>query len=390
MKKLIYFLYKTSLLLLFLASMHSWFTWNIKTHYIGLVVTFISLIFIWIYRIKLRLTGALLLGGILLIVSGTLGLNFENSQGLLGPVFLVIPCYFLFLINDDKILNDIFQFITNFFTLLLPISLLTFWGAQMEFVPSFGKISYPGIASYPDYNNYILSIVSSTDNFRFSSIFLEPGHLGMILSFLLFALRFNFKSTKVKVILISALFTFSLAAYVLIFLGFILSLFVNGKLQLKYLIIVLITMSVIYMGAQNYNDGNNPLNNLIIERLKFDEEKGISGNNRIYGVTDEYFNDLVTSSDFWWGIGIEEYRYLMETLPFGGAGWKVYILQNGFLSLLLVSIAYFIIGISVGNDRKYTIAFIIILFFAFIQRAYPLWASWLIPFALGIRLYRKK
>lgn len=387
MYKYIYILYKYSLLLLFLASMHSWFTWNVKNHYLGFFVSLISIIFIVLHKNLIIISRKRLTACLLFSIAVMIGLK-ENINAYLGPIFILFPSLIVFLIKEETILFNILNLITNFFAILLPFSLIGFLVSFFIDLPSFGYIEHPS-GVYSTYTNYLLFIKSSFYNFRFSSIFLEPGHLGMICSYILFANKFNFKDWRVIVILICSLFTLSLAAYVLILIGYLFMLFIWGRITISKIIISSILIGGGYLFATSYNNGNNYVNEMVISRLQYDEEKGITGNNRVYGSFEDHFEFFIKSRDLWLGIGSHEYRELMDTERFGGAGWKVFLLVNGLFATVFIFLAYLYLGNNLAFDKKYMYLFLLLLSLSFLQRGYPFWTSWILTYYLGIKTSAK-
>ncbi len=385
MKRLLFILYKVSLLVFFMASMHSWFTWGVKTHYIGLGVFFVSVLFVVTNKVKLHKWGRFIIISLLLIVSGMFGLDPGNKVGLLAPFFLVLPCSVLFLIRDRAILHGVFEFIANFFAKLLPISLVVFYLSLAIDLPRVGTLE-PYLYKYGTFANYVVCVTSDSGSIRFSSIFLEPGHLGTILAFLLFVLKFKLKDWRVVVFSVSILCSLSLAGVVLSIFGVFLYAYSQGQLRLRKFFVPALVVFILFTGSLMLNDGNNYLKEKIFDRLKYDSEKGFVGNNRVYGEAISYFEDLVRSDEIWFGMGLEEFRYRLETSNFGGAGWKVYLMQRGLLSLLCVGLGYVFLAKASSSNFRYSVAFFVLYALAFWQRAYPLWASWLILFYLGNRL----
>lgn len=378
-----YFFFKLAVLLSFLHSMHIWITWNIPTHYIGIAVSFIMLFYVLLTRVKLRVTFKKVLGAVLLLTAYFLGYTLDSVSAVIGPLFIFFPSLLLLFISNSKIPVDTFNFIVSFFAVLLPISLFVF---LLSFIglPPVGQVThFSGL--YGTFDNYILAFRSNFYGFRFSSVFLEPGHLGMILSFLLFALKYNFKDFRVVILLIVSLFTLSLAAYVLIFIGYILKLLLYRELRFRVVLLGSVSLLLLYLLAVNFNEGDNLLNNHLFARLQLDEEKGFTGNNRTYGKFDDVFEIAMNNKELvFWGIGVDNYNLLRDNIHFGGAGVKVYVLRQGLVSVLLVFSAYFLVGLSLSKHRRYILCFMLLIALSFWQRAYPFWTSWLVPYIAGV------
>lgn len=377
-------IFKVSLLFFFLNSMYMWVTWHAPTHYIGVVVLFVMLIYFKLEKVKLAFTFQKLIGALALLLGSYLGHSFEGIVPFVGHGFIVLPCLFLLFVDEAKIHTDLLDFITSFFALLLPISFIVFILSFMG-LPRIGVLIAPS-DFYPPYDNFLLSVRTTAYNVRFNSIFLEPGHLGMILAYLLYAQKFNFKKDKrLIVILVFAVFTLSLAAYVLILLGYVINLFAHKRLRFDVMFSGLLFLGLLYLVAVNYNNGENLLNEYFFERLQPSEDKGFSGNNRTYGYLDQFYELAIEHKELvLWGIGVKNYNFISENYYFGGAGIKVFVLRHGLISVLLVFGAYLLMGLSLSKNRRYVLGFVLLFAFSFWQRAYPFWASWLILFMTGI------
>jgi len=154
---------------------------------------------------------------------------------------------------------------------------------------------------------------------------------------------------------------------------------------------VIILMGVLYIIAINYNDGNNLLNDWFFARLTPSEDKIIAGNNRTFGMVDDFYEIFTKHQNLLlWGLGVDNYNFIVETVHFGGAGIKIYILRQGLVSVFFVFLGYLFIGFSISKNWRYTLCFILLFAISFWQRAYPFWASWLILFISGITLSNKK
>ena len=146
---------------------------------------------------------------------------------------------------------------------------------------------------------------------------------------------------------------------------------------------------------QYYNGGNNVINEKIISRLQYDEDKGISGNNRVSYTTDMYFASLLLSNDRWYGLGAETINFINGgSTGFGdfgsqirGAGFKIFILYNGLIGTILCIAFYACFAADcVPNNKRFSWGFFTLIIITAVQAAYPFSYSWLIPFICGIKL----
>lgn len=378
-------LFQFVLFFLFLKSLNAWFTWEMDNFFMIFQLLF-SIPFIFSYRDKFIFSKYLviiLLYSLAIFFMGTA----KDFGGILGFFCNIIPLI-VFICTRSSFKIYTLRIITRWWLYIMIPSLVLFLLSFVIIIPDFGKISNSSWDQYV-YNNHLLLIKSPFYGFRFHSIFLEPGHIGMIISFFLYALKFDFKKWEVWALLVIELFTLSLAGYLLVAIGYIFSSISKGKSVYNLLLIIGLLFGSIYVSAISYNNGNNMINILIFDRLAYDDEKGVAGNNRFGRFADELIESKFENGDFWFGTS----KKIIEG-EFLGAGWKVYLIKYGLFSLLFF-IGFYFCFLFKTNDKRYVLFFILLLFFAFLQRAYPYWYAWNIPFIAGIAFndvdkFRKK
>lgn len=305
------------------------------------------------------------------------------------PSIAIAVTYFtgicLFRLTDNR-KKDLLRFVTKWFGIIIGISLGAYIVWLIISFPPFGILEKP--FGYTNHLNFIFFIIPKSHSLitRFSGPFIEPGHLGMIAVFIIYANNFNFKHNRyLWVILAAVLFSLSLAGYILLALAYLL----HRGMGLKQILGgMIIAIGILYSVTNLWNNGDNPVNEKIVERLSFDEEKGISGNNRNLYATETYFEKMVEDGSIVWGLGNEQSQILQERKVIGGAGITLYLIYNGIIGIILVLIYYSIIA-WLGINRKFSIGFFILICFCFLQRAYPSWMAWLIPYVTGISLNKK-
>ena len=281
----------------------------------------------------------------------------------------------LYLIQlPDSYLKNLLAFVTKWLAVLLIPGLLIYWATLFIHLPNFGTIVHPNYLPYTNYLFYIQTTADTSMLVRFNAFFLEPGHLALCCAFLIMANSYRFKSCPwLWILLVSIVCSFSLAGYMLVAIGFILIKIDSiGKL-----LITLALGSAFVVGVLTWNGGDNTMNELIISRLEYDESKGIKGNNRFFDNTDYVYSKTKDTPYFWKSVKGKANMKLI-----GGAGYKIYILQYGFIGVILAFFFYLSI-IPPKPDLRFTVCFLIILALCFIQRAYPLWYSWLFPYVVG-------
>lgn len=294
----------------------------------------------------------------------------------MGVVILLQYLPVLFLLQlPYSYMKDLLHFCTKWLAILLIPAILLYWVLLFVDLPSFGQFVHP---VYKPYLNYIFYIKTTFDygTFeRFNAFFLEPGHLALLCTFILMANKYRFKECKWLIVLaVCIIFSFSLAGYLLAFLGFIL-LKINSLGKVMAVAVAAVMAVIVF---QNFVGEDNAVNELIISRLEYDESKGIKGNNRVDSNTDYVFDKVVDKGDTMSGV---KYKTNMDLVS--GAGFKIYIIQYGLVGTLL-SLLLYIALIPSSPDYRYTLIFLSILILCFMQRAYPEWYSWLFPYVSGI------
>ncbi len=364
---------KLSTFILVLNSMYVWFTWEIPAGIINVLAFLICVNYQFVYKSKLKLRSkwfALIFA--ITLVYQNLRVDYGIATWLSNLLFYIIVLYYISLPED--ILFELLSTIKKWMVRILVPSLVIHFFImvthfQSPFLLDFFKDSHYGI-----FSNYFLYIAPLNGKIlRFNGPFLEPGYLGMITSFLLYAFKFDFKDNHVRWILVFNLLTFSLAGYVLTFIAWLLTAVTN-----KWKLIA--TFLVISIGALLISNlpSDSIFREMILDRLENDSEKGIAGNNR---VTDGiyFFLDNMDKNEFLFGYGEE----LMKDADFAGSGYLMTIVYYGVMALILWFLCYFSLAMSSPNKR-YALFFLIIIVFSSIQRFYPMWFSWIFIFIASI------
>lgn len=376
------------LFLSFLTSMNIWFSWNENKKYINVALACLVMFCILKGKIKLVYSQRNIISFLLLSAAYvSYGFIYERFVGFVAgfspvPVFFVIIC----LNSEDK--EKCLDYITRWFTYLLIPSLILYLISYVFPIPSVGQVQIDTeYLAYLPYDNYIILVKSLFYLFRFTGPFLEPGHLGMIIMFLLFANRCDFYKWQVVALFIISLFTLSLASYVLFVLCYFFCMVsIGSKTIYKEFFFSIAFLVVTYYIAISYNNGHNYINEMIIERLQYDQDKGFSGNNRVFGQIDAYYDFLLNNSRYFWtGYDHKTIQYLAETGS-RGTGYVMYVVQYGFGGLLFTSLFYVYYAFR-SKCRKYALFFLLFICMAFWQRCYPFWTSWVMCFVWGINSF---
>lgn len=375
---------KFSYLLLFLQSMQVYFFWGMASSNTQKYVFYLLIIiigYLYVSKKNIKLSFNVLLATFLFVVA-----YFYKSEAdiytSIKNLLLIFPVITIPLMISTHHLKEIMDYISKWMAFILAVSLFFYLLNFVIPIPSFGKLEYEGY----DYiwTNHLFFILPDfiRDYTRFQGIFLEPGQMAMICTFLLYYNEYDFSNKSNKVYLLSIIFSFSLAGYVLLILGFVIfKMFEKSKKKVILLgVLLIVLVNGFYYFSINYNGGNNLFNQLIVERLQFGDEyeHGFSGNNRTTLDAQILFAKAVASGDIWMGYGVQTMaQYFKGGSP--GAGLVPYLLNRGIIGVLLIFIAYFYLAVSSSN-KKYALGMLLFYMIAFYQRSTPFWAAWLLPF----------
>ncbi len=364
-------LFYTGMILAYVTSLHPWFSWN--------------------YRPHLYLLCALLLGGAMVIDRQTSKPIFSNGNFLFpwGATVLMLVydllihdsnfngyvttlfhvCIFLAIYRADfSLFRSLSTKLARIMAVFLLFSVLAFFLYLLGFSLPHSNIEHPG-GTY-SFTNYYLFLLD--DRFmlaiipRFHSITLEPGHLGSALTVLLMSQSGRWGRWYNIILIGVSLLTLSLAAYVLLFVGSFLTLWVRRGAVLKWIAASVVVLSLSAVAVVNYNDGANMLNDMILLRLEM-EDGELSGNNRVSDTFEREYDGFLRSSDLLFGRGNFEEKELH-----GNSGYKLFLYEFGLFGVMLV-ILFYGAAIMYGTDVRASLAAALVAVLLFLVRANPLW-----------------
>ena len=273
---------------------------------------------------------------------------------------------------------ELFDKISTWFAILLAISLFV-WLIHLFYPLPHTTIILEETAtsvSRPIYNYFFFQEFDPNEGglgfARFQSVFLEPGHLGTIAVFFLFADRFNLLKRRNVVYLIAIIVSFSASAYVLLGIGYLLQR--RSKKKTSKMILGVLLLGALIWFFSKYNNGDNVINNLIFGKLTR-EEGAIEGRVTLL-VVREFNNMLSTGDDILFGKGV----FGNEELS--GAGIMLFFVQQGIVGTFLLFLVYFYIYKSCKSN--YGFLFFLLYLISFLQRTYPYWDFFIITFILGL------
>lgn len=373
-------LFKLVSIVYFFSSSFVWWSFSLPTNLMLVFFNFIMLLCLMTSPFRLIITRKSIYVFIIIILLTLYSSFLINISVGMYIFFSYFPALLLYIL--PKIYKiDLLKFITKWYSIILGLSICVFFLTEVTSLPKFGSF-HPENLDYNYYDNYIFFIkqrISNNFAYRFNGPFLEPGHQAMISGILLFANKYDFKRNKILCIpLLAILISFSLAGYVVLVLGLLL-IFTKSIINLIWLGVIFISVNIFV--STIWNDGDNPVNMLIFKRLEYDDDKGISGNNRTVKQTDFFYNKSVENGSIITGV-----RSMKEdSKKIRGAGYKIFLLRYGVISLLFTLLLYVSL-IGSKSNKRYSLSFLVLISMIFLQRAYPTWYSWLLPYTLAVNI----
>jgi hypothetical protein len=321
--------------------------------------------------------------------------NTERLSTILNFIRYIMVFIFVIIMSSDE-KKKIVDLTTVFYSIIIIVSIVAYLLVIAGIGLPYSIITKEGYNSYPPFLNYKLFIAQyftgpSTYTLfqRFQSIFTEPGHLGMISSFLLYINHYELKRKSVLIIFISVIMSLSLAAYILSVIGYFIQIIANSKNMHKTILkISIIALLLGVMGFYYYTmNPDSTISRIILRRLEFNANRGIRGNNRTTEKFNYYYNTkfLQSTENILLGQKMNEYQF-MSLLGYGGNNsYQVFILQYGVISLFLLFFLYF--NIVFNKPSRLGYGLLVIYCASFMQRTYALWDMQLFLFIAAIQCF---
>ncbi|MDE5773918.1 MAG: hypothetical protein K2H86_05625 [Muribaculaceae bacterium] len=221
---------------------------------------------------------------------------------------------------------------------------------------------------------------------RFAGPFLEPGHLGTMCIYLLYINSFNLKNIGNIALLLGIIFSLSLAAYGLL-IGAVLIYLFNRRKYFSIGIMAAIFV-IIGIGSQYFNNGDNPLYQIVFSRLELTENgDDIVGNNRTSVFFDLAYAKYLNSDKTMFGVGTKAFGKQSDgsdNVTMGTAGYKRYFYLRGYFGMIII--CAFLLIYTLRYKSRMSIGYLIIYIIANIIRDYPTKEIWMYLFLLCIPL----
>lgn len=195
-------LFKLVILFCILEGAQAWFFWNYRfTLYFNVIMSFISIIY-FIKRINVKNYNIAFLLCILDLFFVAFSVTDRSLNGIIGAVIPFFPFCILLGCNYETIKQH-FIFCQKFLSYLFVPSILLHLVLTFIDIKPISILTNDASTLYT-YSNYILLVKNfQLYEYRFCSIFLEPGYLGTLCAFMLFADNYNWDKKSNKIILVT-------------------------------------------------------------------------------------------------------------------------------------------------------------------------------------------
>lgn len=347
-----------------------WFVWG---YGLSVILQYFSILALFILFSKQnRLNGNR--GGIILFL---LLLYFVVGQIIndvhLSYAFIAFAYFLATRISKDESINVI-NLLTSyvFISILIPLPL---WLIHQYVtpIPTIGMIdvgAMKGGAAYME-NHFFFVTYAEMDAMRFYSWYDEPGVLGTLAPFILFANKFNMKDWRIPVILVGSLFTFSMAYYVLTLLGWL----YTSRRSFKSLALTLVGIFVLGYVLYTVLSDNLAFQESVVSRILNPEENGLDSRNSYE--KEMVWNKVKNSGQLIFGLG----SGAMNELGGISTSYKSFIMEFGYVGCFILLLAYYSL-----IRRKNTLTLFTLFLFAlsFLQRPQLFTAGWFLLFACVI------
>ena len=231
--------------------------------------------------------------------------------------------------------TNVINLITNyvFLSILIPLPLWLF----LQYVMPLPLYEILDICSIKGANgvfmeNYFFFVTfSGTEAMRFYSWYDEPGVLGTLAPFILFANQFNMKDKRIPIIIVGCLFTFSMAFYILSLIGW---LYINRH-SLKSIILTLLSIVLISLLLCYFLQDNLAFQQSVIYRFTNFSETGVDSRNSFE--TNMIWNSMKSTGDLIFGLGSGAMN------NYGGisSSYKSFIIEFVYVGCFLLLTAYY-------------------------------------------------
>ena len=341
----IVYIYSSVIFLMMCASYSLSFTWNIHIAIWDFLAVIVSIVlFINIPKPINEIKRTIGLISVLLLNYFYNIFTSINPIGAFFLSFMVAICSALVIWSPLSVKQRLFDISSLFTTIILSISLFGWFLYLLGYpLPSEPVTDFDdGFHTYINYHFFLIQDQIFFDFLpRFGSVFLEPGQMSSICVILLLA-NILLKGRKIDMVImsISIFLSFSLAGWLVLIICLLVMLFM--KIRNKVLLVVSFALIIGFFAfVVEYISEDSLIGHYIVERLEYDEENGISGNNRTNDDFDYRYERFLKTDGVYFGIN----KQLAEgnNWTIGNAGVKRVIVQYGYVGLFLVLSLVFVL-----------------------------------------------
>lgn len=324
------------------------------------ILTFVS--FNYIYKEKTPVNKEVLVFYLFICLSGFISSR-GNYYSLLLSLIGRIPILTLFMLKYED-LQSVVNNVARCFYYIISASLLLYLLNLFHVpIPSMGMVEYN---QYQINNFYYIYTDSLSYEGRFTGFCLETGYFSLLCICLLALEEFNFSKLSSKILLLSVILSVSLEGYLLLVIGIIITSLTKtnhiSDISMKLLGLFILFVILIFV-IINYKGGNNIIAEKILERLVFDEDLGIVGNNRENIYAQPIVDELFYSNDIWFGIGSERLASALDFEEVDVCSWRVFVVSHGAIYTLIFF--FLILLFFYRTSKRKTITILVILLLDF-------------------------
>lgn len=358
-----------------LAQNPPWFIWRV---YYPLMTLLIAILLI--LSLKRLKTKTFSVREIILILSLTAFFFILSifNEVRISSLISVITFILMLTISDEEGIRAL-RILTKTLSITILIS-LSAWliHNNLYSLPMYGTLSYgegKGADQSSVIDNYFLFIeIRRSIINRFYSVFDEPGVIGTLAAFILYANQYDFKNKHNIIIFIGGVFTFSLAFIVLIAIGFMLS-----KLTLSIKFVSSIFLLLILIGSTYFIlKENETFQLVVIGRIMSSESSGLES--RTSYDLNNYYDEFKNTTSFFTGKGTSFFTNHPELKQ--GQSHKIFFIEYGLTGFLLVLLMYLAL---LYPYNKMGVFYLLLFIISFLQRPFMLLPWQIIIFTIGIK-----
>lgn len=275
-----------------------------------------------------------------------------------STIYLIVALLFTIGITDDTKEKAYDKFV-KLFAIVVLISLVA-WAIH-KFIVEFPIISYLDISEMKGarliMNNHLFFVSSEKNSERFYGVFDEPGVLGTIGAFILYANKYDFKKWYNIALLVACFFTFSLAFFIMTIVGMFFTYSQTPKDVIRGIFGIVIVVLIVYIFLWD----NPDFQRLIVGRLtSVDDISGLISNRENLFVQENFANMLSDPITLLLGYGNN------STVGAGTAvSYMRWLLQYGFVGFAIMC---FVLIVLLKEFNKNTLVFFVLWMMAFSQR----------------------